>query len=105
MEYNNEKEDNREFRATVRFTKKEWQAVCQWVHDSGLCTAKFLRRSILGVEIKRRLTEDEIIFLRQITGMANNLNQLTKAVHRNEDVLGDLKATLFTINWLVDKLK
>ena len=58
---------------------------------SGLNESEFLRSCIKGYKIKEQPTKEIIEFTRQITGIANNINQIAKAVNivgyvRDEDL-------------------
>ncbi len=58
---------------------------------SGLNESEFLRSCIKGYKIKEQPTKEIIEFTRQITGIANNINQIARAVNtagyvRDEDL-------------------
>ena len=59
-------------------------------NKSGLNESEFLRSCIKGYKIKEQPTKEIIEFTRQITGIANNINQIARAVNavgyiRDED--------------------
>lgn len=65
---------------------------------SGLNESEFLRSCIKGYKIKEQPTKEIIEFTRQITGIANNINQIARAINtvgyiRDED-LNYIKNTL-----------
>ena len=58
---------------------------------SGLNESEFLRSCIKGYTIKEQPTKEIIEFTRQITGIANNINQIARVVNtvgyiRDEDL-------------------
>ncbi len=58
---------------------------------SGLNESEFLRSCIKGYKIKEQPTKEIREFIKQITGIANNINQIAKAVNivgyvRDEDL-------------------
>ena len=58
---------------------------------TGLSESEFLRNCIKGYKIKEQPTKEIIEFTRQITGIANNINQIARAVNtvgyvRDEDL-------------------
>lgn len=67
----------------------------------------YIRGMALNGKITSRLNEEERLFVRQLIGMANNLNQLTKKGHQE----GLLTAVLMfekyknLINELLEKMK
>ena len=48
---------------------------------SGLNESEFLRSCIKGYKIKEQPTKEIIEFTRQITGVANNINQIARVVN------------------------
>ena len=48
---------------------------------SGLNESEFLRSCIKGYKIKEQPTKEIIEFTREITGIANNINQIARAVN------------------------
>lgn len=49
--------------------------------QSGLCKSEFTLASLLSVKVVARLPEQVMAWLRDIAGMANNINQLAKEAH------------------------
>ena len=48
---------------------------------AGLTEAEFIRSCIKGYKIKEQPTKEIIEFTRQISGIANNINQIARAVN------------------------
>ena len=67
---------------SIRFSKTEYFIVKQNASKSGLKITVYIRQMALQGKIISRLSEEERQFVRQLIGMANNLNQLTKKGHR-----------------------
>ena len=55
----------------------------------GLNESEFLRSCIKGYTIKEQPTKEIIEFTRQITGIANNINQIARAVNTVDFVRDD----------------
>ncbi len=51
------------------------------VRESGLSMNQFCTRAIMGTQVRRALTDEEYSMVRDLQGIANNLNQLTKLAH------------------------
>lgn len=66
----------------VRFTKIEYYVVKQKASRAGLRISLYIRQMALQGKIISKLSEEERQFVRQLSGMANNLNQLTKKGHQ-----------------------
>ena len=60
----------------TRFTAAELLIVKQKAHLAGLVLSHFLRESALHAIVTSHFTAEEKEWLRQLTGMANNLNQI-----------------------------
>jgi hypothetical protein len=65
----------------VRFTTTEYFIVKNKATKSGLRITQFIRQMAIEGQVFARLTPEERNFIRQLVGMANNLNQLAKAAN------------------------
>lgn len=65
----------------VRFTAEEYRAVKEKAAEARFLLSDFLRQAALKVTINSRLSDEEISFVRQLAGMANNLNQIAHKGH------------------------
>jgi hypothetical protein len=66
----------------VRFTKAEYFLVKQKAAKSGIRITLYIRQMALHGKILPRMNEEERQNVRQLVGIANNLNQLTKKGHQ-----------------------
>ncbi len=65
----------------VRFTGEEYEVVKGKAKEAGMKLSKLLRLSALNISLKSRVTAEEKEAIRQLTGMAVNLNQLAHKGH------------------------
>ena len=86
-----EKAIKRERRACIRFSKVEYFVIRQKASKAGLKASAYIRQIAINGEVMRRLNDEERQFVRQLIGMSNNLNQLTKNSYKE----GMLKTTLY----------
>ena len=65
--------------------------------------AEVIRRAVAGCRITPRFTSEQVGWMRNLVGMGNNLNQLTKLAHQagypniadqNRKVVGEISQTL-----------
>lgn len=70
----------------VRFTKSEYFIVKQHAKKAGYKITQYIRQMAIEGKLTQRLNAEEKELIRQLVGMANNLNQLTKIAH-NERML------------------
>ena len=76
------KSGKREIVKGVRFTKIEFYILKQKASRANLGISSYIRQIVLEGKIIAKLNEEERHFVRQLSGMANNLNQLTKKAHQ-----------------------
>src|SRR5688500_9691906 len=79
----------------IRFTKSEHFIVKQKASKAGLPLSSYVRQMAIYGNVKSRLDDEERHFVRQLIGMANNLNQVAKSCHEE----GVLKAMLYFENY------
>jgi len=95
----------RKEKLTLYYTKAEFKLIEKFADCHGLAKAEFSRLKSLDHRLKPRMTPEEADHYRKLTGMANNLNQLTKAANRGEVFNIKILETLEAINFTIDKLK
>ena len=76
----------RERKITVRLTDAERGHLLEQAELAGLKIEPFVRNVILGVRMQPRPKEEWAELLRQTSGIANNINQITKRVNSGEPV-------------------
>ena len=85
---------------TVKFSKIDYERLCRRSRQANLTLAEFLRTSAFETTITARHSAEETAFIRNLTGMANNLNQLTRLSHQ-----AGFHRTQKTVTELLQKLK
>jgi hypothetical protein len=90
----------------VRFTAEEYRAVKKKAAEARFLVSDFLRQAALKVTINSRLSDEEMSFVRQLTGMANNLNQIVHRGHTEGFVFALIDFTRYRekIDALIHKL-
>ncbi len=91
----------------VRFTKSEYFIVKHKAEKAGLKISAYIRQMAINGRVMQRLNEEERQFVRQLVGVSNNLNQLTKKAHQTgiQSIQLNLEAYTNTINELLLQLK
>ncbi len=72
----------KEIRASIRFSKLEYFDIRQKAAKAGIKASAYIREVAINGDVKRRLTDEERQFVRQLIGMSGNFNQLTKNSYR-----------------------
>ena len=97
----------RELRITARFSKLEHYILQQKAGKAGINVSEFLRQAAITAKVSARLTEEERHIIRQLIGMANNLNQMAKVA--NKEGMGGirllLEGCLLQVNGIINKLQ
>ncbi len=67
----------------IRFTPAEYQIVQNKAKEAGRKPTVYIRETALrGGNVKASLNAEQMALIRQLAGMANNLNQLTRKYHQ-----------------------
>lgn len=96
----------RERKITVRLTDAERDHLLAQAELAGLKIEPFVRNMILGVQMQPRPKEEWAELLRQTSGIANNINQITKRANSGEPVTDETLRLIADIQVQIwDKLK
>jgi len=68
----------KDIRTAVRFRKAEFFVIRQKGTRAGVKPSAFIRQKAIEGVVSNKLSEEDRHFVRQLIGMANNLNQLAK---------------------------
>lgn len=90
-------------KVTVRFTQAERASLATNAKTCGLSESELIRSAVLNVRLKPRLTDEELQLLRNLSGMANNLNQMAKGVNRGDQLYSEVKTATREIRELIHK--
>lgn len=91
------------YRISFMLCTKDYYALKVDAASAGLRLAEFARLAVTGCHIKPRITPEEAGWLRKLSGMSNNLNQLAVLAHRsgyseaaagNVQLAGEISATI-----------
>jgi hypothetical protein len=73
----------RETHVKVRLTATERFLIAAKAKDAGMRLSDWIRAAARTAKVVARLKPEDLQIMRMLTGMANNLNQLTKLAHRD----------------------
>ena len=71
---------------SVRLSETEAARLDALASECGSKKEPLIRRLIMGVEIKPRPTEGQLRLVREISGIANNINQITRLANTVKSV-------------------
>ena len=100
-----QKRIKRNYCLKVRYTFSELALIKQKAKETGLTTARYIRETSLDNPIRvKRFTQEEKEQFRVLTGMANNMNQITKRYHVGDTTHLALIRTVSSIEELIKKM-
>ena len=67
-----------EYRVVVKVAGTEYLRLLTRAHDGGVARSEYMRECFLNGHVKGRLSEEHAAHVRNLCGMANNLNQLAR---------------------------
>ena len=73
--------DKLKYRLTVKMATSDYYTLKGKARSAGISAGEFLRRCMRDGQVKERLTPEHTDYVRQLCGMANNLNQLAHEAH------------------------
>lgn len=90
----------------VRITPTERLAIAGKARNAGMRISDWFRQSAKTSEIRPRLSKEETGYLRTLSGMANNLNQLTKLAHQGGlvSIMANLRSLLNEVERLMERM-
>ena len=68
--------DKLKYRLTVKMATSDYYMLKGKARNAGMTAGEFLRGCMRDGQVKERLTPEHTGYIRQLCGMANNLNQL-----------------------------
>ena len=97
-------EENLSNRITIRFTPEEASLIAQRAEARGLKISEYSRSAILRRKIADHSPETKD-FIRKFTGMANNLNQITRYMYSKDSTPEKMLLLLEYFNEEFQKIK
>lgn len=90
----------------VRLTPTERLAIEGKATSAGVVISEWFRKTARTAVVRPRLSKEETGYLRTLSGMANNLNQLTKMAHRSGlvSLMTDLRRLLNEVERLMERI-
>lgn len=98
--------EKRKYRITVKMATEEYYAMKLKAKNAGVSASEIVRMAIRDSHIRARLTTEQADYIRKLCGMANNLNQLTRKVHREGVRLhyGQCQHLLLSLENIIDHI-
>lgn len=90
------------YKVSVKFATAEYYSLKAKAKEASMTISLFVREAIQHCEVKQRLSSNLLNYIRQLTGMANNLNQI--AHKANAGGYANTRSEYLTLAVRVDNL-
>ncbi len=94
----------RETHVKVRLTATEHFMISTKAREAGMRVSDWIRAAAKSARVVARLKPEDLQLMRMLSGLANNLNQLTKLAHR-DGILSIARKADSTLTEIFDALK
>ena len=94
------------YRISVKMVAAEYFRLLTRAHEAGVSPSEYMRECYRNGHVKERLSEEHAGYIRQLCGMANNLNQLAHKANAGgySEVGWDCKVAVARIHELINKI-
>ncbi len=94
------------YRIAVKMTAADYFRLLTRSHGAGVSPSEYMRECFRNGHVKERLSEEHAGYIRQLCGMANNLNQLARKANAGgfHDERWDCKVAVARIHELITKI-
>ena len=98
--------DKLKYRLTVKMATSDYYTLKGKARSAGISAGEFLRGCMRDGQVKERLTPEHTGYIRQLCGMANNLNQLAHKANAGgfSEARWDCKVAVARIHELLNKI-
>jgi len=70
--------EKKNYKVSLKMATKEYYSLKSKARLAGITLSEYIRQVIEKSEVKQRLSPEHLRYIRQIAGMANNLNQIAR---------------------------
>ena len=94
------------YRVTVKMAAADYFRLVTRAYEVGVPPSEYMRECFRNGHVKERLSEEHAGFIRQLCGMANNLNQLAHKANAGgfHDEKWDCKVAVARIHEMITKI-
>jgi predicted DNA binding CopG/RHH family protein len=73
--------EKKAYKITIKMATEEYYSLKAKARLAGVNRSEFIRQCIRFAEVKQRLTPELMKYIRQLSGMANNVNQIARTAN------------------------
>ena len=95
------------YRVAVKLATADYYRLLTRAHEAGVSPSEYMRECFRNGHVKGRLSEEHAGYIRQLCGMANNLNQLAHKANAGgfSEARWDCKVAVARIHELISKIR
>ncbi len=94
--------EKKAYKVTLKMATEEYYSLKAKVGTAGVNRSEFIRRCIQSGVVKERLTPELVGYIRKLSGMANNINQIARTA--NAAGFLEVQKHLFSMTEQLDRL-
>ncbi len=101
-----EETEKLKYRVAVKMATPDYFRLLTQAHKTGISPSEYMRECFRNGHVKERLSEEHAGYVRQLCGMANNLNQLARKANTGgfSEVRWDCKVAVARIHELISMI-
>ena len=94
------------YKVSLKMATEEYYSLKSKARLAGIGLSEYVRQTIKKSEVKQRLSPEHLGYVRQLSGMANNINQIAKKANTAGyyEVVGLCKNTITNLDNIVKKI-
>lgn len=73
--------EKKKYKVTLKMATEEYYSLKAKARSAGITRSEYIRRCIASSIVKQRLSPEQMNEIRQLTGIANNVNQIAHKAH------------------------
>ena len=101
-----EETEKLKYRVVVKMATPDYFRLLTQAHKTGASPSEYMRECFRNGHVKERLSEEHAGYVRQLCGMANNLNQLARKANAGDfsEVRWECKVAVARIHELISRI-
>jgi hypothetical protein len=98
--------EKKSYKISLKMDTEEYYSLKSKVRLSGISISEYIRRTIEKSEVQQRLSPEHLNLVRQIAGMANNLNQIARKTNAAGfvDIVGEYQDMIVQLDNIVKRI-
>ena len=70
--------EKKSYKVSLKMATEEYYSLKSKARSAGITLSEYLRQTVGKSEVRQRLSPEHLGYIRQISGMANNINQIAR---------------------------